>query len=184
VAQLEEQIQNLRREQPSALGDDDRTMLLALAEDLPQLWNHPAASINPQADFASCPQGDHRHYRGQSAPSGAGLARWGSHSLEVIKNRSGQNRWKTDVEPVDLVRELARPVKHKGWRAWAVPPVQRRIEMIKIIAFCLSSQALSAWLQRPENVLAGYVTWSGYRNKERPTSRSYTTRPVLCCGIL
>jgi hypothetical protein len=24
------------------------------------------------------------------------------------------------------------------------------------------------WLQRPENVLAGYVTWSGYRNKEHP----------------
>jgi len=35
----------LRREQPSALGDDERATLLALADDLPQLWNHPAASI-------------------------------------------------------------------------------------------------------------------------------------------
>lgn len=25
------------------------------------------------------------------------------------------------------------------------------------------------WLQRPENVLAGYVTWNGYRGKEHPT---------------
>jgi hypothetical protein len=25
------------------------------------------------------------------------------------------------------------------------------------------------WLQRPENVLAGYVTWTGYRGKEHPT---------------
>jgi len=25
------------------------------------------------------------------------------------------------------------------------------------------------WLQRPENVLAGYVTWSGYRSKDHPT---------------
>jgi hypothetical protein len=27
---------------------------------------------------------------------------------EVAKNRTGQNRWKTDVETVQLVRELAR----------------------------------------------------------------------------
>jgi hypothetical protein len=45
VARLEEQLQSLRREQPSALGDDERATLLALADDLPQLWNHPAASI-------------------------------------------------------------------------------------------------------------------------------------------
>jgi len=25
------------------------------------------------------------------------------------------------------------------------------------------------WLQRPENVLAGYITWSGYRGKDNPT---------------
>jgi len=28
--------------------------------------------------------------------------------LEVAKNRTGQNRWKTDVETVQLIRELAR----------------------------------------------------------------------------
>src|SRR5438477_7030255 len=33
----------------------------------------------------------------------------GDHTrLEVAKNRTGQNRWKTDVETVQLVRELAR----------------------------------------------------------------------------
>jgi hypothetical protein len=26
------------------------------------------------------------------------------------------------------------------------------------------------WLQRPENVLAGYVTWSSYRSKEHPNA--------------
>ena len=48
VARLEEQIRNLRREQPRVLHDDERTMLLALADDLPRVWNHPAASTrNP-----------------------------------------------------------------------------------------------------------------------------------------
>jgi hypothetical protein len=44
VARLEEHIQSLQNEQPRALCDDERAMLLALADDLPQLWNHPAAS--------------------------------------------------------------------------------------------------------------------------------------------
>jgi hypothetical protein len=44
VARLEEQIENLRREQPRVLHDDERKMLLALADDLPRVWNHPAAS--------------------------------------------------------------------------------------------------------------------------------------------
>src|SRR5690348_8422581 len=63
---------------------------------------------NPQADFTGRPQGDHRHGRGRSAVP---RAAWqgGDHTrLEVVKNRTGQNRWKTDVETVQLVRELAR----------------------------------------------------------------------------
>jgi len=31
----------LQNEQPGALRDDERATLLALADDLPQLWNHP-----------------------------------------------------------------------------------------------------------------------------------------------
>jgi recombinase/recombinase-like zinc beta ribbon protein len=44
VARLEEQIRHLRDEQPRALDDNERAALLALADDLPQVWNHPAAS--------------------------------------------------------------------------------------------------------------------------------------------
>src|SRR6201997_3778014 len=40
VARLEEEIRNGRTEQPAALGDDERAALLALADDLPRLWNH------------------------------------------------------------------------------------------------------------------------------------------------
>ncbi len=109
VARLEEQIRNLQNEQPRALHDDERATLLALADDLPALWNHPAASneirkrilrtvleeivVTAEADRLRLVL----HWRG------------GDHTrLEVAKNRTGQNRWKTDVETVQLVRELAR----------------------------------------------------------------------------
>jgi hypothetical protein len=44
-ARREEQMENLRHEQPRMLSEDDRAMLLALADDLPRVWNHPDASI-------------------------------------------------------------------------------------------------------------------------------------------
>ena len=44
AARLEEQIRSLQNEQPRVLCDDERAALLALADDLPRLWNHPAAS--------------------------------------------------------------------------------------------------------------------------------------------
>ena len=44
AARLEEQIRSLQNEQPRVLCDDERAALLALADDLPRLWSHPAAS--------------------------------------------------------------------------------------------------------------------------------------------
>src|SRR5215468_10497667 len=44
-ARLEERMENLRHEQPRMLSEDERAMLLALADDLPRVWNHPDASI-------------------------------------------------------------------------------------------------------------------------------------------
>jgi excisionase family DNA binding protein len=109
VARLEEQIQSLPSEQPRALRDDERATLLALADDLPQLWNHPAASSETRKrilravlkEIMVTVEADRLrlvlHWQG------------GDHTrLEVVKNRTGQNRWKTDVETVQLVRELAR----------------------------------------------------------------------------
>jgi excisionase family DNA binding protein len=109
VARLEEQIRNLQNEQPRALHDDERATLLALADDLPQLWNHPAASNEIRKrilravleEVVVTAEADRLHL----------VLHWqgGDHTrLEVAKNRTGQNRWKTDVETVQLVRELAR----------------------------------------------------------------------------
>ncbi len=109
VARLEEQIENLRREQPRVLHDDERRMLLALADDLPRVWNHPAASTQIRKrilrtvlkEIVVTIEGDRLclmvHWQG------------GDHTrLEVVKNRIGQNRFKTAMETVQLVCELAR----------------------------------------------------------------------------
>jgi excisionase family DNA binding protein len=109
VARLEEQIENLRREQPRVLHDDERTMLLALADDLPQVWNHPAASTQIRKRIL-------RTVLKEIVVTIAGdrlclMVHWqgGDHTrLEVVKNRIGQNRFKTDMETVQLVCELAR----------------------------------------------------------------------------
>jgi excisionase family DNA binding protein len=109
VVRLEAQIESLRNEQPRALRDDERATLLALADDLPQLWNHPAASSETRKrilravlkEIIVTVEADRLHL----------VLHWqgGDHTrLEVAKNRVGQNRWKTDIETVELVRELAR----------------------------------------------------------------------------
>jgi hypothetical protein len=41
---MEEEPENLRGEQPSLLGPNTKQELLALAEDLPQLWDDPKTS--------------------------------------------------------------------------------------------------------------------------------------------
>jgi Recombinase zinc beta ribbon domain len=109
VARLEEQIRSLQDKQPSALGDDERARLLALADDLPQLWNHPAASAETRKrilravlkEIIVTVTADRLHL----------VLHWhgGDHTrLEVVKNRVGQNRWKTALATEQLVRELAR----------------------------------------------------------------------------
>ena len=109
VARLEEQFHDLQNEQPRALLDDERVALLALADDLPRLWNDPAASNETRKrilravlqEIVVTVEADRLRL----------VLHWlgGDHTrLEVAKNRTGQNRWKTDIETVQLVRELAR----------------------------------------------------------------------------
>jgi excisionase family DNA binding protein len=109
VARLEEKIRHLQNELPRALHDGERATLLALADDLPQLWNHPAASNETRKrllraaleEIVVTAEADRLHL----------VLHWqgGDHTrLEVAKNRTGQNRWKTDIETVQLIRELAR----------------------------------------------------------------------------
>jgi len=109
VARLEDQIQSLRNQEPSPIDDEERMTLMALAGDLPTLWNDAAASIETRKRIlrgvlkeiiVTTEVGRLRlvlHWQG------------GDHTqLEVLKNRSGQNRFKTDATTKQLVCELAR----------------------------------------------------------------------------
>jgi len=109
VARLEEQIRGLRDEEPSAVGEDERVTLMALAGDLPALWNDAAAPVETRKrilravlkEIAVTVEPGRLHL----------VLHWqgGDHTrLEVLKNRSGQNRFKTDAATEQLVCELAR----------------------------------------------------------------------------
>jgi excisionase family DNA binding protein len=109
VARFEKQLQARCAEIAPALDPTERTELLALATDLPRLWNHPAASMSTRKrllrtlleDIVVCVEPGRLllklHWKG------------GDHTaLEVPKNRWGQHRWKTSDVTVELIRDLAR----------------------------------------------------------------------------
>jgi excisionase family DNA binding protein len=109
MARLEEEIRSARDEEPAAISDDERAELLALADDLPRVWNHPGASVEIRKrimravlkEIVVTVQADRLrlvlHWQG------------GDHThIEVAKSRNGQHRWKTDAATEQLLRELAR----------------------------------------------------------------------------
>lgn len=109
VARIEDEIRRVRDDQPAAQSEDDRAALLTLADDLPRLWNHPAASAEIRKrilravlnEIVVTVEPDRLHL----------MLHWqgGDHTrLEVVKNRVGQHRWRTDTATEELIRELAR----------------------------------------------------------------------------
>jgi excisionase family DNA binding protein len=108
-AQLEEELVALERERPSPLSDATKAELLALADDLPRLWDHPNSphefkkrilrTVLKQIIASS--QGDTvrlvLHWQG------------GAHTeLTLKKNQTGKHRYITDADTVELIRSLAR----------------------------------------------------------------------------
>jgi excisionase family DNA binding protein len=109
VARLEDELRTARDQQPPAITAAERTELLALATDLPRLWNHPGGSTATRKrilravleEIVVNVEPGHLqlklHWKG------------GDHTmLEVVKNRTGQHRWKTDATTEQLLRDLAR----------------------------------------------------------------------------
>ncbi len=109
VQQREAELEALNRSNTLQITEEQRQAFFALAHDLPTVWEHPAASpeikkrilrtvLKEIVVFVR----DHRirlvlHWQG------------GDHSeLEVIKNRPGHHRWKTDVGIERIIRALAR----------------------------------------------------------------------------
>jgi len=76
---------------------------------VPRLWNHPAASVETRKRILRAIL---KEIIVTAEPHRLHLAlHWqgGDHTrLEVIKNRAGEHRWKTDTATEQLIRELAR----------------------------------------------------------------------------
>jgi len=124
VARLEDQIQSSSSEEPKPIGDEERMTVMALAGDLPTLWNDAAASIETRKRILRCV------LKEIIVTAEAGRLRlvlhWqgGDHTrLEVLKNQSGQNRYKTDAATEQLVCELARLLPDQS-----IAPVLNRLE--------------------------------------------------------
>jgi excisionase family DNA binding protein len=109
VARLEEEIRVVREDLPAAIVETERAEILALGTDVARLWNQPAASIAIRkrilrtvleeiiVTVASGQLLLKMHWKG------------GDHTtLEVVKNRVGQHRWKTDTATEQLICDLAR----------------------------------------------------------------------------
>lgn len=109
VARLEEEIRTARDNLPAALTETEREEIVALGADVPRLWNHPGSSIATRKRIlrtvleeiiVTVEPGELRvklHWKG------------GNHTvLNVVKNRSGQHRWKTSATTEQLIRDLAR----------------------------------------------------------------------------
>jgi excisionase family DNA binding protein len=108
-SQLEEELVALRRQQIDQLSDSTREELLALGQDLRRLWDHPK----------STPEFKKRILRtvlkeiiASSNGDTVGLVlHWqgGDHTeLTLQKTPTGQHRYVTDSDTIELIRSLAR----------------------------------------------------------------------------
>jgi len=172
AARLEEQIRSLQNEQPRVLCDDERAALLALADDLPRLWNHPAASRETRKRILRAVLKEIivtveasrlrlvLHWQG------------GDHTrLEVAKNRTGQNRWKTDVETVQLVRDLARILPDHS-----IAPLLNRLG--------IRSAKGQSWTQLRVRNFRSVHRITVYREGERAARRELIlTEAASCLGV-
>jgi excisionase family DNA binding protein len=114
-AQRQGELDALREQPADSLSGAARDELMRLGTDLPRLWNHPASAIEIKKRILRTVlkevvvmKQDHiiralLHWQG------------GDHTeLEFETNRTGQHRWATDVETIDIVRALARTLADQG----------------------------------------------------------------------
>jgi DNA invertase Pin-like site-specific DNA recombinase len=107
--QLTEELVALEREKPSPLDEVMKAELLALADDLPRLWDHPNSSHEFKKRIL-------RTVLKQIITSADGdtirlVLHWqgGDHTeISLQKTRTGMHRYVTDTETVELIRALAR----------------------------------------------------------------------------
>lgn len=109
VQQREADLNALNGAAKASITGDRRQSLLALANDLPTVWAHRGASPEIKKRILRTVLNEIVVYLHEDRIRLVLHWKGGDHTeLEVIKNRSGQHRWKTDVETERVIRALAR----------------------------------------------------------------------------
>jgi DNA invertase Pin-like site-specific DNA recombinase len=110
VTELETRLSSAEQGQ-DRLTEAERTMLLALGEDLPRVWNHPASPVSLKKRILRTVLEEVVVDVLADPPRLTLQLHWagGVHTpLVIAKNRTGQHRHGTDREVVALVRDLAK----------------------------------------------------------------------------
>ncbi len=115
LSALERELEEVVRQQPAAVGAEERRRLLRMGADLEAAWHHPAANAITRKriirvvlrEVVARVEGDQiellLHWQG------------GDHTrLVVRKNRKGRTRWSVEPETVDLIRACARLMPDKA----------------------------------------------------------------------
>ncbi len=109
VSRREAQIEELQGDVSPSMTPQQREELLALGCDLPRAWPHPAAGNELRKRILRCVI---REIVARVAEARIELLiHWqgGDHTeLSMVKNRTGQHRWTTNVEVKTLITQLAR----------------------------------------------------------------------------
>jgi DNA invertase Pin-like site-specific DNA recombinase len=108
-SRLEEEVAELMRQRPCALSEETKQSLLALADDLPRLWDHPKSSHDIKKrilrtalkEIVVSSEGDSVRF----------IVHWqgGDHTeLRLKKTPIGRHRYATSADTIELIASLAR----------------------------------------------------------------------------
>jgi len=115
VSQRQAELDALNVQAVTSLTQQQRDALLALGADLPRVWDHPSASSDLRKRILRTVI---KEIVARVVDMRIELAiHWqgGDHTeLSVVKNRSGQHRWTTDVGVQTLITQLARQLNDGG----------------------------------------------------------------------
>ncbi|MGH8580243.1 MAG: recombinase family protein [Gammaproteobacteria bacterium] len=112
---VEEELAILKQTQPGHLSEAAQEEIVRLGEDLPMVWDHPAASPELKKRIL-------RVLLSEIVVKVIGnqismVLHWqgGDHTeLQFPKNKTGQHRWKTDTGVEQLIEQLARVMPDQG----------------------------------------------------------------------
>lgn len=111
----EEELRALRANRPGALSEAMRRTLLQLGEDLPALWHHPQSSKQLKKRIVRTLL--HEIVVRKEGEKISMMLHWqgGDHTtLEFLKNKTGEHRYASPDNVVQLVRDLARVQADQG----------------------------------------------------------------------